>query len=104
MSHLPWAIVGTVGIATVWYCLLALALAFVFYPGIGCPACVFFNNGDQTPGFIDAFVLGHGALAPLWWPAWLRAWRLLLRCTIWLPPSVASHMLTRLPTRACPQA
>ena len=53
VAHLPWALVGTVGISAVLYILLALALALMVYPSIACPDLAFL-----TPhvSFITAFV------------------------------------------------
>ena len=61
---LPWAIVGTVGISTLLYVLLALSLALMVYPSIGCPDWVFFLAGtggsvQQSVSFLSAFVSGH---------------------------------------------
>lgn len=61
VGALPWAILGTVGVSTGVYLLLALALALMVYPGIACPSCQFFRDGDQLVTFINAFVDGHGA-------------------------------------------
>ena len=64
MRDLPWAIIGTVGVSTLLYVLLALALALMVYPSIACPAWQFFLSGASdtvvdTVTFISAFVGGH---------------------------------------------
>lgn len=61
---LPWAIVGTVGVSTCLYILLALSLALMVYDGIACPNWVFFlagNSGSvqERVSFLSAFVSGH---------------------------------------------
>lgn len=64
VRDLPWAIVGTVGISTLLYVLLALSLALMVFPSIGCPDWVFFLAGasgsvQQSVSFLSAFVSGH---------------------------------------------
>lgn len=75
---LPWAIVGTVGVSTLLYILLALSLALMVYPSIGCPSWEFFLAGtsdsvQQTVSFLSAFVSGHCEMG-------FAAWWLLLAC------------------------
>ena len=53
VAHLPWALVGTVGVSAVLYILLALALALMVFPSIACPDLAFFT---PQASFITAFV------------------------------------------------
>ena len=53
VDHLPWALVGTVSIATVFYTLMALALAIMVFPSIACPDTAFLS---PKVSFITAFV------------------------------------------------
>ena len=53
VAHLPWALVGTVGVSAVLYILLALALALMVFPSIACPDLAFLT---PQASFITAFV------------------------------------------------
>jgi APA family basic amino acid/polyamine antiporter len=71
VAHLPWAIVGTVGLSTGLYIMLATALVLLTYPNITCPAFLQFPcapaNWEQsapTIGFTTAFVYAHCEFAP----------------------------------------